>query len=278
MVLCRDECTEQVVARLRTEALDQVAQVVGELGQAMLSLSLALRSVLATEDEHGDVVRPRLEAIAVLGRGAQHLGDDDRGDRVREVADHVDLTALQCRVDQLADDLVHARAQQLHRARRERHAHQRAQPRVVRRIAEDEPVLKDLEGRRAGGALLGRELLLEDRRDAIGGEPLLIAEAGSDVLVARDQPGAQDRIPVDRIVLANDRQRRVWIGERRLAEEIIVDERGGRLGHVGDPSPRARLRPRRSRRCRRPLRPSSRPRRFAPLRPASDRPRRAAAR
>ena len=112
-----------------------------------------------------------------------------------------------------------ARPERLDGARRERPAHRVAEPRVVRRIAEEHrlPVAAGLEARRretAACAVRGRS----PARPEVALEPLApeprVAEDRGHVGVAREDPEPMGRA-VDRILGAEARVERIRIGEER---------------------------------------------------------------
>jgi hypothetical protein len=78
--------------------------------------------------------RPHREALAIGHRHAEHLADDGRRHRQRQIGDHVHLAAHRDAIEAVVDDTLDAVTQRIDRARREGAAHQAAEPRVRRRI------------------------------------------------------------------------------------------------------------------------------------------------
>lgn len=163
------------------------------------------------------IVRPRLELLAVRRRHAQHLGDDDGGQRIREPADQVELGVLAQSVEEILDHGGDARSQVRDHPRGERFGDEATQARVNGRVGEHGPAREDVERRREPLLSLGFEAVAVPR-DAIGRQAR-IAKGGMDVVVAREQPGPQPAVPEDGFSFAQLTQRRVGIRDRVVAEE-----------------------------------------------------------
>src|SRR5690606_17879816 len=134
LLLGADQDRQQVVGEVAPALLDQLGEVGAErLGggdRALLDLG---RGGVAGEAVRG-VGRPDREAVAVGDRHPEQLADQRRGDRQRQVGDHVHRARLERRPEPLGHDLAHPRPPALDGARREGLRHQLAQARVVRRV------------------------------------------------------------------------------------------------------------------------------------------------
>ena len=61
------------------------------------------------------------------------------------------------------------------------------------------------------------------RADAIGGESM---QNGDDILIAGDDPGMQERIPVHWVLFAKPAEKRVRIGEHRRVQKLVQTQVG----------------------------------------------------
>jgi hypothetical protein len=151
-----------------------------------------------------DVEPPALEALVVLEGDAEHLADHDHRQRVRELLDQVHRALALHAGEEAVHDVLDVRPQPLHHPRRERLVHERAQARVVRRIAVEH-------GQRA----LRRDRHAQLRRDDLldgflGGAA--VAQDRHHVLVPGQHPEAQGT-QVNRVLAAETVVRRVGISD-----------------------------------------------------------------
>ena len=111
-------------------SLDVLEEVVDRVNRRELLLARDDR----VERLH-DGTRPlaQLEAVASFGH-AEHLGDDDEGEREREAGDEIELGCVLRVVEVAVDERLDARPQLLDRAGREDLRHEPAQPVVVGRV------------------------------------------------------------------------------------------------------------------------------------------------
>ena len=150
----------------------------------------------------------------------EELADDGARQGLGQVGDDVHPAGRRDAIEQGVDVRLDARAERLDGARRERPAHRVAEPRVVRRVAEEHrlPVAAGLEARGVsetaarpvrGGSPARPEVALEP----LAPEPW-VAEDRGHVGVAREDPEPMRRA-VDRILGAEARVERIRIGEER---------------------------------------------------------------
>jgi hypothetical protein len=145
---------------------------------------------------------PRIGGV-ILHRHAEHLADHRDRQRVRKVLDHVHATLRLHPVQQPVDDLLDVLPQGLDHPWREGLAHQRAQPRVIGRIAKQHRARQ----RRllALVAVHRRQHLLE----LLAAESL-IAQHGHAVVPAGQHVEAE-RTAMDRIPLAQPPVERIRV-------------------------------------------------------------------
>ncbi|MBW3630732.1 MAG: hypothetical protein KY464_15750, partial [Gemmatimonadetes bacterium] len=204
---------------------DFVAKLLGQLGEVgpelvgrpptcaqRLRVAGAER-VVEPAGQHG---RPVREAHVVLGGHTQHLADHGDGERVGEVLDQLQPPARVRGVQQVTGQLLHHGPQPVDRPRRERLAHQPAQPGVVRRVHEQE----------RPGAGEPRPVLLRQRR-------LDRLPARRAAPVAADRAGAQQRVAV-RVrgqqgegAVGGDQPHPAVVGLGLVAVEGVAAEREG---------------------------------------------------
>ena len=193
-----DQLREQVVREASAARLDQLLEVERQIARRRHAALHDLRGRELRGEQVRRVAGPGGEARPILERNAHHLADHRRGDRQREIGDHVHLAARERRVEQAAHVGAHALAKPLDRPRREGLAHQPAQARVIGRILLEH----ELAGARGEA---GRRR--SDRRRAVGvaDAALHLAQQPDAVVVARETPGA-DRREVNRRDLAQPPQ------------------------------------------------------------------------
>jgi len=183
-----DEAAEQVVAAVAAALLDQVVEVAGQPhARALDALDHLGRGVAAADREAvGGVGGPLGEEVAVFHRHAQHLADERRGDRQRQVGDQVHLAAVGDAVEQLVGDGLDARPPGGDGARREGLRDQQPQPRVFRRVGQQHEL--------AAGVALGLFGRLPGQR-AVGAAHAGAREAqrAQAVVVAHEPPHAVGR-------------------------------------------------------------------------------------
>src|SRR5204863_6293007 len=136
LVLGGDEVAQQVLTWGASTLFDDLDQVRAHGVQASLRRLGDLERQLARGDEWDEVVGPALEPIALRGRDAEELGDDDRRRRIRHLADQVHRAAFDDRDDQLVDDGLDAWLSGFGDTPRERGRDQFAQSGVVGRVRE----------------------------------------------------------------------------------------------------------------------------------------------
>ena len=137
---------------------------------------------------------PLLDRLVIARRHAEHLGDDGDRQGIGQVADHVHRPRRSTRSSSPSTTSWICAAQALDHPRGERPTDERAQARVVRRIAEEHGA-----GQAAGLGLLA-VLGRQDGLEAVAAEAR-IAQRRDAVVVAREHPEAE-RAQVDRIALA----------------------------------------------------------------------------
>ncbi|HEY8837719.1 MAG TPA: hypothetical protein VIO16_08590 [Dehalococcoidia bacterium] len=125
-----DQGAEQIVTQFPPSLFDDGAKIVGELGHA----AVRAFDLVGAEDwfeAFGQIIGPAFEQVAVLSRNAEHLGDHDYGQRIRQVGDDVHAAALLHGVEEVFHYLFYARPHRLYRARRERLADETPQTGMV---------------------------------------------------------------------------------------------------------------------------------------------------
>ena len=226
LLLGGQEAREKVGLRPGPALHDQRAEIVGQrpAGAAPALDDGRIRRQPDRVEAARDVGRPAADRRVIVHRHAQHLADDRHRQRVGEVLDDVHAVLPGHAVEQAVDDLLDVRAHRLDHARRERLADQRAQPRMIGRVAE--------EHRAREGRLL--RLVAVDR-----GEHLLellasearVAQDVDAVVVARQHPESQ-RAVVDRLLLAQPPIERVRVGvelrQQRIEQELVAAGHGQR--------------------------------------------------
>ena len=100
-----DQPPDHVVAGLLARLLDQVAEVGEHLLEAAQRALVPLDPRLAAgaERDERELVGPAAEAVAVLARRADQVGDDHGGQRVGEVEDQLVPPVRDERVEQVGD-------------------------------------------------------------------------------------------------------------------------------------------------------------------------------
>jgi hypothetical protein len=86
---------------------------------------------LVRQRREQEAVRPDTEAVSILGRDAEQLGDHDDRKRKREVVDELHPAIGSHAVDEVVGDLLDPRSQAPDHARRERLCHQLPDATVV---------------------------------------------------------------------------------------------------------------------------------------------------
>jgi hypothetical protein len=113
---------------------------------------------------------------------------------------------------------------------------------MLRRVGEPQPVGNVLGERSRSLAHVGGQRG-EVRGDAVVGQSL-VEQPGPHVVVAGDEPGPERVAVVDRVVIAQPAEQRIWVAESTLAQAPVVvaghdlvEVTGGELGvgrsHVG---------------------------------------------
>ena len=223
LVARQHQPAQHVAGRLGGARLDQTAEIAGHQARAFLGAPVLVAGDLRGADEQRDVIRPCLDPPQVVARHAQHVHDHAGGQRIGEVGDEVDrLAACGLRrhaVEQLRDDALDVGAQALDRGRREDPGEQAAQARMVGRILEHHPVI-EIARQVLDAAALIFGIGLEERRQAVGGDLVVVERDAPHVVVARDDPRLHRRRPVHRILLAQPREFRERIGIGLGAPEV----------------------------------------------------------
>ena len=226
--LRRDEQAQQVVAaRAGAAFLDVAAQV----GHHLLGGTPGGGTLLAPHhrlDDDRERIGPQLGLREVGRRQAEHVADHAHRQLLREARHQLELALLRQRAEQLVGQRGDAIAQGRDHRRLEGAGDQPAQPRVLRRIVEQHPVLGRALERRIGDE---RAVLPVDRR-----APRLAAEAraaqpGAGVGVVADEPDADD-VALGPASLADRAQQRMRIvAECRMAHVDRGGRGGGGVGH-----------------------------------------------
>ncbi len=158
------------------------------------------------------VARPRLDLVGLVDGDAEQLRDHRHRQGIGEVLDHVHAPRLGHPVEQAVHDRLDARPERLDDARREGLADEGAEPRVVRRVAEEH---RQREPRRVGPAAEAR--LEEGLVSAL--PEARVAEERGDVVVAREDEEPEG-MPVDRRFGAEPMVDGIRIGEEAGIEEV----------------------------------------------------------
>ena len=171
------------------------------------------------------MIGPALEEVTILRRDAEHLRDDGHRKRHREVGDDVDLAAGRELVQEGVGQGCDARPQLVDGACREGFVHQRAQARVIRRVAAQHHRFVRLG--RIREAVLNRRRALAFVRNvvAVVGRKTGVAQHLEAVGVAEEDPTADGPAAVNRVGLAQTAVKGVRILPR-AAENGIEDNTG----------------------------------------------------
>ena len=163
-----------------------------------------------------------------------------------EVGDQLDPAGRQDRVEVTVDELLRsASRERLDAARRERRAHEAADPGVVRWVGLGHPDREVLVERSEPARLPARRPLDDPGHPVRAREPARVADRQLDVLGAGEQPAAPGLDPVDRRLLAQATEDRVRIGDELGRREEVV-EPGVHDGHPSEstePADRASAKP-----------------------------------
>ena len=207
-----DQLGDEVIAHVVAPLLDDPREVVLEdVGGLQHQPALFGRQI---RFEHaGEVVGPGLEAIAILRRHPDHLGDHDRRQRRRQVRHQVKLVLplhlVEQRVRGGADVLLHFGDL----ARSEGAVDQPAQAGVIGWI-EAQNARRQL----TAGVLVAQPALLP--LALIVAEPLPVAQHLVHILVARDHQRARQRAVVVRILLPQLAVGRVGIIHEAVRQRV----------------------------------------------------------
>jgi hypothetical protein len=168
---------------------------------------------------------------------ARHVEDHPGRYQRRHLGREVHLLAAGHAVEHLVDDAADRRAHRLHAPEVDHAVEQPAQPRVLGRVAEHQPqrqVAHHL-GEQVAPFVLQRRV---ERREAVGGE---VGRGGdrADVVVARDDPGAQRRAPVGRVLVLEPGVQRERVAPDRVAGRV-VDRCAGRGAQCSPGAPAVR--------------------------------------
>ncbi len=190
---------------------------VAEVGGEFLDGAVGALDAVVTRraaDKRGEVVGPRLEAVAVRSRHPQQFGDDRRGQGDGQVGDNVESCRWRRACEQIVDDRLDAFAQPLDDPRGERLGDQPTQPGVLWRIGEDHHVALDLGEGTEFPALLLREKPIGPCR----GEAC-VAQTRVDLAVSHDVPNRRRLVAMHR-----SRCPKVCIGRVRIRLELWAAE------------------------------------------------------
>ena len=219
------ETAQEIRPGAAAALLDETAEVVRHLaGRAAPALDH-----VGSHGQHDGVertrhvARPCLHRLAVVDGNAQELGDHRHGQGVGQVLDHVHPAGPGDALEEAVHDPLDVRAQRLDDAWREGLADERAEPRVIRRVAEEH-------GQREPGPVRrGAEPALDE-----GLVPALaearVAEQGGDVVVPGQHVEPQP-MAVDGVLGPEPME-----GGVRVREELGVEE--VQLGHARRPARR----------------------------------------
>ena len=226
------ERADQIVLGLPASRLDQLKQPLLGFEQRFGALQDRLDVGAAGAVEGDDVVRPLFELVAVLRRDAQRLRDDDRGQRIGEIANYFDCAAALGLVEQVVDDFLHSWPHPLHHARGKCLVDQIADTRVLGRVGI---------GHSGGEILVERAdprahiiwQLIEERGDTADiGKAAMVAQRQHHVVVARQHPAAPGVTPVDRVLYAQPVVDGIWIADylgrnqKLIKRGIVVHSHG----------------------------------------------------
>ena len=137
--LCPHQPTDEVVPWLLPPRRDQLREVRPQGRKRAPSQRVAPRPPSPRLDRDDRLVRPLLELRPVAARHPQDLRDHDHRQGMAERFHQVEAPVGGHGVEQLIRDLPDARPQLLDCLRRERLRHQRPQPRVLGRVAVQQP-------------------------------------------------------------------------------------------------------------------------------------------
>jgi hypothetical protein len=222
-----DEGGDEVLPGVPPALLHQGLEVLQQPLHRLLGALPALR--VARPDTHGaaHLVGPDLQLLPVLRRDAHVLADDDDRNVKGELFDELHLAPWRQAVQEPLDDLADTGAEPLHAAGGEGLVDQHAQPCVVGRVAEDEPLAQVVDEE---GQLLPLPLrqLLAQGGHAVRREVLGIAQDLQDIIVTGHQPAAPARVPGDAFLLTQAAEVGVRVLNGLGSQQIVPRQ------HLGD--------------------------------------------
>ena len=127
MLLRLHERAHEVVGRLGAPLREEHVEV----GDELVGMPQELLAQLVRHRREQKAVRPYAEAISILGRDAEQLGDHRDRKREREVVHELHAAFGSDSVDEVVGDLLDPRSQALDHARRKRLRHELSQATVA---------------------------------------------------------------------------------------------------------------------------------------------------